>query len=103
MPARGYQRNGWRDPKPGSHLAIMVDLLKSRAATTEEIKKATGGRNPQALGYLRDFCGYIIVTWPDLNLDHTRKAKRRYRIVGRLSWSGGVAEDYMVNDDVRRF
>ncbi len=54
------------------------------------------GAKMDALTVLRDQCGYILHSWPDPTLPHTRKCRYRFRITGRLAWTGGVAEDYTI-------
>lgn len=78
--------------------------MLSSPASALQLASAAGLINTMRLGgvlrQLTDECGYIITSWGDPALKHTRKFKKRYRITGRLDFHGGVAEDYTIPRDV---
>lgn len=93
----GYARTGWTEPKAGTVVAAVRDLLLRRAVTTEDLSELSPRRSHGYLRmYLRDQCGYVISSWSDPSLPHETRMRRRFRITGRLAWSGGVGEDYTI-------
>lgn len=98
-----YQRTDWTKLRPGTKIAGFRDALLAGAVCASEWPLYFRHLSDfdDATRYLETWCGYIISRWSSPNACH-QHAWKCYRITGRLSFHGGVAEDYTIPVEGRK-
>jgi hypothetical protein len=96
-----YSRKKWREPREGTHLAHIRDLLLRPDGLTAEDSGDTAPQFSTCLIRLRDDCGYDVRVIGFVPRRQIRGAKPRkiYRIVGRIGFTADQPyQDFLAAD-----